>query len=70
MGAQNGGEDRKKTYVLGPKRHPLNRRKMPEGPGFDTRTQSYKENFRVDLRYSGILALSLAENGHMTLMSQ
>ena len=34
------------------------------------RTQSYKENFNLDLRYAGFLCLSLAENGHLTFGSQ
>ena len=36
----------------------------------ETRTRSYKNIFSVDIRYAGILALWLAENGHVTFISQ
>ena len=32
--------------------------------------QSYKNIYSVDLRYAGIPALWLAENGHVTYISQ
>ena len=35
----------------------------------ESRTRSYKENFSVDLCYTGILGLWLAETGHETLSS-
>ena len=34
------------------------------------RTRSYKNILGVDLRYAGILGLWLAENGHVTYISQ